>query len=388
MAIYLRNSDTLILLITKTGSKWIQAALQRGKVTHEMVGPPESRGHEPLSYHGRNFSCIACFVRNPIAWYRSYWSYRMERGWRPKYTLDLVCQHNDFKTFVRNVARNLPGIVSEFYASFAGPANDPIDFIGKQEQLEDDLVRLLKQRNESFDEAALRSTPKANTTSIVPEYPDELKELIAVTEFEAMRRYNYPEANYFSLNRLAAAYPEDISNLLKLAIWTAKTHWDPDDAKLAAGRIVSPGTRCARLYGNFALYMEAIRNDNAEAKQFYLDAIQADPRHPRTLGNYALFIERTSSDNDEAEIYYRKALEVRPDHVFSLGNYAVFLEKKRKEYDKAEYYYKHALKIAPNILTILTDYANFLKKVKHDEKAANAVVYKIRKLRKTIAASE
>jgi Tfp pilus assembly protein PilF len=375
MAIYLPQSDALILLVPKTGSRWVTAAIEAAGIQHEHVGPSELRGHANLHVHGRHYRFIACFVRNPIAWYRSYWSYRMERGWRPKYLLDRQCQSDDFRTFVRRAVRYLPGALSEIFNSYTGYPAAPIDFIGRQEHLAEDLIIALRRAGERFEGAAIRACPVLNATQPRPDYPEELKELITLSEFETMVRFGYAaeRPDPIRLRELCQAFPDHATHWRRLALWTEVIHWQADDAKTAVGKASLPTTRHARTLGNFALYLQTVIGDYALAQSFFEAALEADPQHPRTLCNYALFLHQAWHQPDTAETLFQRALTARPDHAFTLGHFAAFLERERQDYEAAERYYRQALALDGREVATLLNFARFQDKVRANIRAAQTL---------------
>ncbi|HEV2150655.1 MAG TPA: tetratricopeptide repeat protein [Longimicrobiaceae bacterium] len=375
MAIYLPRTDSILLEVPKTGSKWLREAVARAGVPSEQVGPPEWRGHGDLGVHGRGFRFIACFVRNPLTWYGSYFVYRMEKnGWRPHLLLDRTCASDTFRGFVRNAATRIPGVVSDTYARYAGQADDPVHFVGRQESLADDLVRALRMAGEEFDEAALRATPRVNGTRATPELTPDLEHLIVLSELPAMRRFGYLDGydDPVALVELSDRYPEHATTLRHLAIWTDRIHWVFDDAKAEAGAPIRMGRRYARTLTNFGLFLENVVGCPEEAEPLYLRAIEAEPRHPRSLGTYAVFLQNVRADHDRAEEYYRRALEVRPDHAEALGNYAIFLRSVRGDLDGAEALYRRAIKANPRHAKNLGNYALFLKNARQDHDGAEA----------------
>lgn len=366
MAIYLTRTNTLILEVPKTGSKWVRAAIRRARIPHEQIGPDEWRGHAPLSVHGRDYSFIATFVRNPITWYQSYWAYRMEGGWRPHFELDRRCQSDSFVQFLRNAAFHMPGFLNRVFETYVGPLNAQIDFVGKQETLGPDLVRALRAAGEEFDEQAILDTPKANTTAIKPEYPRELKELITYSEYKTMRRFGYTGefADPVRLGELTDRFPEHTDNFLSLAITTDSIHWTTDDAKATSGRPIRPGRRHARILTNFGLYVESFIRDMDLAESLIHSALAAEPAHPRTLGTLAAYLQNHKHQYDQAEAYYQRALEVRRDHVENLANYAVFRSTIRSDQDGAEALYREALAVNSENPRVLGNFALFLQHVR------------------------
>ena len=145
-----------------------------------------------------------CFVRNPLRWYESWFKYMEQPSrqwkfwgderdiydWHPNSILNGLGQCG-FPEFVQNVNKKRPGYVTELYGWYTKPQ---IDFIGKQEQLVDDFIEVLKIMNLDFDEEFVRNYGKVGA-SPNPEkevnWPDELKMTTALLEYAGMIRYGY-----------------------------------------------------------------------------------------------------------------------------------------------------------------------------------------------------
>jgi Tfp pilus assembly protein PilF len=372
MAIYLPRTHSLVLEVPKTGSKWLRAAIAKAGVPCEQIGDPQYGGHGDLATHGRDFRFIACFVRSPLTWYRSYWAYRTERRWRPHFVIDRLCASDTMSDFVRKAARLLPGHLATVYETYAGPRADPIQFVGRQERLAEDLVAALREMNETFDERSLRATAEVNATSTKAAITDDLRDLLLCSEYEVFARFGYIDdvPDPLGLRDLARRFPGDFSALRRLAIWTESIHWRFDDPKAASGEPVKPGTRYARTLTNFALYVQHVLGDIDEAESLFRRASNADPNHPRTAGSFAAFLENVRGDYSAAECLYEHALRVRPKHPNNLGNFAIFLKNVRHDYERAEDLYRQALAIDGGHAKNLGSYAHFLCSVRHDHDGA------------------
>jgi tetratricopeptide (TPR) repeat protein len=368
MAIHMPETDTLLLEVPKTGSTWLTAALAAAGVNHRQIGPARWRGHGDLTVHPESHAIVACFVREPISWYRSYFAYRIEHGWRPKYTLDHLCESDSFTSFVRSACTQLPGFLAGLYARYAGRPERQVTFVGRTEHLADDLVRLLHLAEEKFDENALRSVPPINTTSVRPSITREIEDLIYISEYEAACRFGYvdSQSDPFSLQMLADSYPDHLSSFRRLALWTEQCHWRYDDARQLAHHAAPDSTRHARILTNFGLYVQFVLGNTALAGALYRSAVREDPGHPRSLGTLAVYAEQVENDPDTAETLFEKALRLRPCHPEILGNFALFQKNIRENHGRAEWLYIRALNAQPAHAKNLGNYAVFLYTVRHD----------------------
>jgi Tfp pilus assembly protein PilF len=346
MALYFTRSNALLLLVPKTGSTWIRKKVKHLGLAAETVGDPAMRDHDMLHYYDRaKYQYIGAFVRNPIEWYRSYWAYRMEKGWRPQYPLDEHCQSDEFETFVRRAVSVLPGALGNIYRSYVGPAEDEIDFIGRQDLLAEDFARFLRTIGEDFDEAVLNRGAVVNATRTRPNYPEELKELITLSEWDTMARFGYlaDRPDPIGLAEMRARFPEHAEDHRLLALWTEKIHWQSDDVKREAGRAVESSTRHARVHSNFALSALHKNGDAEYAEQCYRRALELDPRHPRTLCNYALFVWQQRNDPQEARGFMLRALAARPGHPYTLARLARLTDRELGDTQLAEVFYRQSL---------------------------------------------
>jgi Tfp pilus assembly protein PilF len=374
MALYFPRSNALLLLVPKTGSTWIRAKVGELGLEVEYLGDPAMRDHDLLeSYDRSRYRHIGAFVRDPLEWYRSYWAYRMERGWRPRYPLDEHCRSDDFETFIRNAVTILPGALGNIYWSYVGPPDDEIDFVGRQERLAEDFARFLRLIGEPVDEAMLHQGSPVNATSIQPDYPEELKELITLSEWDTMDRFGYRthRPDPIGLAEMRRRYPDHADDLRLLALWTEKVHWAPDDVKRAAGRPVRPQTRHARAHSNFALLARHKYHDPDYAETRYRQALELDPLHPRTLCNYALFTWEHKREPQEARRLMLRALAGRPQHPYTLGKLARLTDRELRDPELAEVLYRQSLAGNGSQQQVLVELADLLARRGRPQDAVN-----------------
>jgi len=191
--------------IPKTGGTWVRAAIRAAGIpANEVCGSVPQNDRPGSAYFHATPSDIRpqgrfsfAFVRHPLAYYQSYWAYKMRRGPEDFNAFDAHHMHNDFCTFAWSVVRDYPGWLSDTYARYAGQDGKGVRFVGKLEQLADDLVAALRLARERFDETMLRSVPPVNEASALPgfrercRYTRELAEAVCESEKEAMTLYGY-----------------------------------------------------------------------------------------------------------------------------------------------------------------------------------------------------
>ena len=223
MALLLR-SGAVFLHIPKTGGTWVTQMLRdnglvRCRFSHKhadlqrVLESPRLYRYQNLKrcfrfgpnwYSGIPGAFKFCFVRNPLDWYQSWWAFMSQhdwpnfapldrngvRQWHPTAELEDI-QDNDFTRFLQNVMRTQPGFASRMFAAFATPETN---FVGRQENLVEDLIRVLHILNERFDEDRIRNSVRINVSRPRrgrPTWRPEDRQRIAELERDAMQRYNY-----------------------------------------------------------------------------------------------------------------------------------------------------------------------------------------------------
>jgi hypothetical protein len=183
------NARFVFIHVPRTGGTWARLAMEAAGIEASKLGEGHHPMRDELDIDGRfTFG----FVREPLSWYGSEWSYRrwlrttgleeMNHFYDP--WLDL-----DFPEFLARVMDERPGFLSWFYETYVGPPDDPIDFIGRFETLVDDLAQALTMAGQSFDEEALRSFEPVNRSDPAPPCPSELKQRLRHVERDAYERF-------------------------------------------------------------------------------------------------------------------------------------------------------------------------------------------------------
>ncbi|HEX2091952.1 MAG TPA: hypothetical protein VHG28_06095 [Longimicrobiaceae bacterium] len=185
--------NSVFVHIPKTGGTWVRKALTAAQIPWSRTAllPHADFSHlEPLVEGRFTFA----FVRHPLSWYRSAWSYRMSNPERLGPASMAEFWSEDFDTFVTGCCSYRSGLLTELFERFTGwPVK--LDWTGHAERLADGLVEALTLAGESFDPAAIHGCPPANvspsrfTESAV--YCDQTRELLLRAEEGVISRYGY-----------------------------------------------------------------------------------------------------------------------------------------------------------------------------------------------------
>lgn len=100
------------------------------------------------------------FVRDPVDWYRSRWARSVEQGWSNHNVIGRELKSGNFDEFVKNCMTKFPeGMLSETYRRF-----EDVDFIGRYENLREDLIKALTLADVEFDARVIREFGAVNVT--------------------------------------------------------------------------------------------------------------------------------------------------------------------------------------------------------------------------------
>lgn len=237
MALVLKGG-AVFLHVPKTGGTWVtsileQCGLVEGTVGHKhadvdrLLAPEEGgpasrlvssarrrvksvarrlRGKPPeVKLPAASPPFMFCFVRHPLRWYESWYRYMSqphmdwkdwgregEPGrWHPNRPLNGLGDE-DFNGFMENVVEARPGYVTEMFSWYTRPE---VAFVGRQENLREDLIRVLDRLELPFDEELIRNAPRKHVSrprdEVEVRWDPELKEEVRRLEYAGIRRYGY-----------------------------------------------------------------------------------------------------------------------------------------------------------------------------------------------------
>ncbi|TWT64190.1 sulfotransferase family 2 domain-containing protein [Rubinisphaera italica] len=236
MALLLKNGS-VFLHIPKTGGNWVTRVLEESNLvafrfSHKhadlkhltFAGKTwKKRLQNQLRYTVRNARFgnrepyMFCFVRHPLKWYESWFKYMSQPnrnwlsfaeaskayGWHPNANIDGLGAA-EFNQYVRNVIAKHPSYVTNLYDGYISPQ---VNFVGKQENLREDLVTALEQAGLDFDADFIRNfedvgVSKSPRSSI--EWEPELRTHVLQLELDCLHRFGYVEQVAASKSNLLA----------------------------------------------------------------------------------------------------------------------------------------------------------------------------------------
>jgi len=189
----LKLPHSCFIHIPKTGGSWVAGAIRSAGIPCEEYAIDGDR-HVTLADCPWPEVFKFAFVRNPLDIIRSYWRYKMGAGWEPENDIDRACASASFPEFVDRLLTHFPGVCSAGFERFVGPPDGEIEFVGRQENLAEDLVSALRAAGERFDEAAIRQFPRQNMSdrrAFPADYDDDLRRRVRAAERAAFIRFGY-----------------------------------------------------------------------------------------------------------------------------------------------------------------------------------------------------
>jgi Sulfotransferase family len=227
---FLLNNGGVFLHVPKTGGTWIKHVLQELDLIEAPLGHQHSdwdrsfwhdKLHDDLKVVRYIFrravrspkaqariepNCFKfCFIREPLLWYESYWRFMQGLDWNWKtwgdekdpYKWHPCAMVNslgspDFNTFMHNVNKKRPGFVTEMYGWYVRPG---IGFVGKQEYLQQDLMKAFSLMNLWVDASKISSVLRKNASPshiFRPEWDPAVKKTTLRLEYAGYVRFGYP----------------------------------------------------------------------------------------------------------------------------------------------------------------------------------------------------
>jgi hypothetical protein len=187
------------LHIPKTGGVWVSEVLKKVSGLNYAVCE-QWDGHLDLHHAPGQGLFTFAFVRHPLHWWRSYWAMREFGEWaNAAWFCDVQCRSSNYAYFIECVLDKCPGMCSDLFETYVGTPEAPIDFVGRQENLQEDLITALKLAGEVFNEPAVQMVPPLNVGRSHGHrlgdavLPPKLEQALVEAEWRAMTRFGYAD---------------------------------------------------------------------------------------------------------------------------------------------------------------------------------------------------
>lgn len=186
------TKKTVFVHIGKTGGNWVTRNLTKAGLVEDISIQAHQRPAEIIT----NFpSSIEkkfwyCFVRHPINWLASLWIHNLTYGVTDNLISPLIC--NNFSGFLEKLNETYSDGFCDFYLDeYISACN----FIGKMENISEDLVRAMFLGEETFDSNLARSRPineaSINELVLAAKAPMSILKETMTTNQEFCKKFNY-----------------------------------------------------------------------------------------------------------------------------------------------------------------------------------------------------
>jgi len=203
--------------IPKTGGNWVSDVLEKHNLVFAYLGgkhsiPDNFLDLERMLRTPQKYSKINrelfnfCFVRHPLRWYESWYKMNLPMDW-PNWEsnsdvfvpIDKLngLGADSFNDFISNVLNKRPGFVTAMYGLYTGRC----DFVGKQEKMANDLVRVFSFLNTKVNIDNVTKHPRVNVSKRIDVTWDAKQQAeMEEAEFDAFVRYGYKTEIYRSID--------------------------------------------------------------------------------------------------------------------------------------------------------------------------------------------
>ena len=179
----------ICLHIPKTGGTFVRNYFQETGMDHgveKLLERAHLNAHALREIVGHTEDLVFCFVRHPLSWYRSYWASKQRIPDRRGGPLDEIVDL-PWNEFINTVTKSYPRYLTEFYEGYT----EICRFIGKQENLRNDLDTVLKFLRISYNKDYLFNRVPDNVVLTKEKYTWTQIHAIMKSEEHIVKKYDY-----------------------------------------------------------------------------------------------------------------------------------------------------------------------------------------------------
>ena len=189
MSLHLTEHNAIFFHIPRLGGRWVGCAITLAGVTPVITnhtGGNKNSYHEVGTQEDLTGKFLFTFVRHPVAWYRSYWSCRQEKGWRVDWIDKL--RADTFEGFLENILESKQAWASDMFKYYIGNPK-VMSYVGLNEDMANDLIKILNILKVDFDEKKILTIPPVNASYLEPTCSKEVIDKIIELEDDVITRY-------------------------------------------------------------------------------------------------------------------------------------------------------------------------------------------------------
>ena len=207
---FLPDYEALFLHVPRTGGVFVEKALpalgiRTSRWTREVQKPGTAKKHGSLLHllpkYLAKVKFSFCFVRHPLSYYESVWRWlastneerrgRIVRKWKwHPFSAPVRLWEPVFSDWLEKMLDEEPAWVTRLFEMYTGPeGGEWVDFVGRQEHLNQDLIVILNLRlgmNCSVDQLP---PDRTNARPMKVEWREDLKHRILDSEMAFRRWY-------------------------------------------------------------------------------------------------------------------------------------------------------------------------------------------------------
>jgi hypothetical protein len=198
--------NSLFIHVMKTGGSWVCEALIGSKLGRDAGFPHTTIAELRETDYYRDGQFRFSFVRHPIPWYQSFYRFSVSRpqnqwpprGWQYRKQYERLAHPHpgvSFEEFCEYVLEYHPGYCTKNYWVSLGAPETEIEFIGRTENLREDLLRALELAGETVTDEQRRFIREFPPHNVSPRVSAEytLRHLREFRRLEAptLERFGY-----------------------------------------------------------------------------------------------------------------------------------------------------------------------------------------------------
>jgi len=173
--------------IPRTGGHWVEGAMIgsglkcRASTDRDLMKDPVAI-HDVFPVTDYPGKLVFTFIRDPIAWLRSYWCYVQGAGINPESSVESFIGNLDLESFGEKILKEHPGMASKSFEQYIKKAGTGL-YVGHTERLEEHLQQFLSGAKELYNSQVIKNLkPMNNSPKSFPHFSKDLTKKLRDSE--------------------------------------------------------------------------------------------------------------------------------------------------------------------------------------------------------------